>query len=314
MILVSLCGLPGSGKSSLCARLAKYDATALNLIWVEMDEAQGGAEWDGESTAVLVDAATGQSYREARLAVIRDRVEQAKAAEAAAVARGRGEEASPTLLMLDDTAHLSSMRHDAYVIARDAQVSFAVLYCRCPVDVALCRNARRSGKARVRDPVMRHISSVFEEPRPKGQPHDRFVTVVDTGDEGARGTVGVSSEEAGGAPLDSRDLPSVVTALEQMVQCALLEPPHTRVQHAKDCAQSQASRDISAGSLLHQLDLRTRQVMRTVMCASPLHHDARLLSRQRRDLIESSRSRVHASSDVDKIVEEFLTLIEDAKK
>ncbi len=72
------------------------------------------------------------------------------------------------------------MRHDCLQLARKHQAAYIQLYIRCPVEIALQRNASRSQDQRVPEAVMRRMARVFEVPDPRKHAWEAHTIVMES--------------------------------------------------------------------------------------------------------------------------------------
>jgi tRNA uridine 5-carbamoylmethylation protein Kti12 len=116
MVLILLCGIPASGKSTLALQLADiYSFPVISFDDYETDK----TNWDAQSY---------HETRERALAVFRSHLESI---------------ASVGGLVLDDTFHLKSMRRFIYVLCRDQGIELVVIHVATNLETALLRNNDR---------------------------------------------------------------------------------------------------------------------------------------------------------------------------
>ena len=116
-VCVLLCGITCCGKSCIAERIVSALSTAAHCRRISVDE--------------RIDI--GDSYVEARRNVIAQWKQVAE--EAAADA--------DTIVVIDDTSHLASIRRAYYDAANDVRALFLQLNVHCPVDVAIARSEQR---------------------------------------------------------------------------------------------------------------------------------------------------------------------------
>lgn len=83
-----------------------------------------------------------------------------------------------SVAIVDDVMHLRSMRRAMYKLARTHRAPSMVVHVKTDLSVALSRNARRSGIARVPDDVIEKLHDQFDAPSVKAI-SDRCYVVVD---------------------------------------------------------------------------------------------------------------------------------------
>lgn len=146
-LVLSLCGLPGCGKSSLVRAILSDDRVLEKGAVVCFDDDLMGLpdakeeEWRLAQCRMLALDRLGALCRERRYDVV----------------------------LVDDNNFYRSMRKQVWHVVRDAGGwGFLQLYVSVPVALALERNAGRSGAARVPDEVVLRMDARFEVPVQKG--------------------------------------------------------------------------------------------------------------------------------------------------
>lgn len=140
-LLIVLCGLPGSGKTTTASNLAKTaQASGVSVRLIHFDDA-------------LSDCCEGfdpETWRESRIRCMK---EAEKVLE------------SNRMVILDDTMHYHSMRIQCWKMARRCGACYAQIYTECDFRTCCERNASRDETARVPEHVMDRMHQVFEPPR-----------------------------------------------------------------------------------------------------------------------------------------------------
>ena len=140
-LLVVLCGLPGSGKTTIASSLAKTaQANGFSVRLIHFDDA-------------LLDGCEGfdpKTWKETRTRCMEEAGEALE---------------STNIVILDDTMHYHSMRIQCWKMARRYGACYAQIYMDCDFDVCCKRNAGRKEVARVPEHVMDRMKQVFESPR-----------------------------------------------------------------------------------------------------------------------------------------------------
>lgn len=140
-LLVVLCGLPGSGKTTIASGLAKTaQANGFSVRLIHFDDA-------------LRDSCEGfdpKTWKETRTRCMKEAEEALR---------------SNNIVILDDTMHYHSMRIQCWKMARRYGACYAQIYMDCGFDVCCERNARRKEITRVPEHVMDRMKQVFEPPR-----------------------------------------------------------------------------------------------------------------------------------------------------
>ena len=135
LLFVTLCGLPGSGKSTVLQLLKESSASREIVLIAE--------SVDDRRPVGCVDSS--EAWHRAR----NDTLQSLRAAGKAA------DRSKRTVLLLDDTSLARSERRAVLVAASELGAAFAVLCCDAPLDECARQNSQRSGDARVPDDVFR---------------------------------------------------------------------------------------------------------------------------------------------------------------
>ena len=295
-VVAIVCGLPGSGKSTLCASaagaMAKATATARAGLGsgvvthhVCLDalerEARGGG--DGGSPPPF----DREAWRESRGAAL-ERVDWLlhTVAAAAAGAGVAGDEVEggarpvpvPLLVLVDDTMHLRSMRHAYWRLARDRGAGFVVVHVDTPPDACWARNAARNASARVPEDAFARVRAAFEAP-------------------------GSEPWESGDALVRVRDgdLAAVWPQLGRAMARPPPAPPEPVARALERRAQGAAA---NAASAAHAVDALARRLVGAAVAAAPadLRHDlAAELNALRRDALAAVRRGAHADEALAKL-------------
>ena len=227
--LVALCGLPGSGKSSLCERICAYAHDCVPGVACHHHRFDAFQPADAVQCEQHVEPAGGgaHAWGEAR----------ARALTALDVLLCSAcSSAQPlTLLLADDVAHMSSMRADLSRLARRRGASYAQLFVDTPFEVCAARNAARVGAARVPEAVLLRLSATLERPEASPRGFER-VTLVTHGGEAA-------------------------SEVWSRLWCAWGAPPAPPVQPAALAARRALGQAANQGSWAHGWDLRARRAV-----------------------------------------------------
>ena len=125
LLLVALCGLPGSGKSTLCAQLAacaQGEGVACHTVSFDAFEPKGAA-FDPTAWKVCFTARRLRVFRRAlSLSQLQEgRLQAVRHVDDLLLA---GATAGRRVVLVDDTGHLTSMRADLHRLARSHGASF----------------------------------------------------------------------------------------------------------------------------------------------------------------------------------------------
>ena len=157
ILLLTLCGLPAAGKSSLCRALSMHAADALEqqgLVpscvthYISFDavyerllrRSQKGAA----SAASAPSAFSPALWKQSRLVALQWAESIIVAARSYAASSTSPSAAAPHLLLLDDNFYLRSMRRRVFQMARAHSTGLMQLHVVCDVEEAVRRNAARN--------------------------------------------------------------------------------------------------------------------------------------------------------------------------
>jgi len=143
--VIVICGVPGSGKSTLSHALSLSPRTVQVISFDDYEIDRDS--WNEESFAL------------SRRAGI-ERISSALNA------------CHADIIVIDDIMFYRSMRRKIYQLARDHMAGYLTVYIDSTFDVVCARNAERAGASRVTDESMRNIWSKFEPPSDVGWESD----------------------------------------------------------------------------------------------------------------------------------------------
>ncbi|KAJ1621840.1 hypothetical protein T492DRAFT_1066902 [Pavlovales sp. CCMP2436] len=154
------------------------------------------------------------------------------------------------LVLLDDNMHFRSMRKGAFHLARECGAAFVHVHVAAPLPLALARNAARAPVEQVPVHLLVEMVSTYEAAPSETQGWERpTITVHATADDEA---------DAGWtALLDPAELVH-----------AWRERQPAEVDPASECDVRDTSRQATLASVLHQLDIRSRQMVALSMEAA----------------------------------------------
>ena len=272
-VLVVMCGLPASGKSTLCRRmLEQCTGKGVEVDCLHFDELGPAAGWlsteEGRAGRLIVadGLAGGATWKDWRAEVLK-RAEAIIAQWQLAsrtTTRGRGAHADGNgdevavggtcgrrqrvahAIVLDDNMHLRGMRKAVRRAAGELGVGFLQVALSCPLETALQRNKARVGDDRVDDDVVRRMAASFEWPDAAKFPWETNSLVLDTSGvvEGAAGVASAAADEV----------------LRSIVRCAALPPmAPLNAEFERREREREAARVATRQSTAHQLDLALRR-------------------------------------------------------
>jgi len=293
-VVAIVCGLPGSGKSTLCASapaaMAEATATAragpgcgVVTHHVCLDALEREARGGGGGGSPPFDR---EAWRESRGAAL-ERVDGLLRTVAAAVGAGvAGDEVEggaqpvpvPVLVLVDDTMHLRSMRHAYWRLARDRGAGFVVVHVDASPDACWARNAARDASTRVPEDAFLRVRAAFEAP-------------------------GSEPWESGDALVRVRD--GDLAAVWPQLGRAMARPPPAPPEPAARALERRAEgAAANASSAAHAVDALARRLVGAAVAAAPanLRHDlAAELNALRKDALAAVRRGARADEALAKL-------------
>ena len=235
MFIVLLCGLPGSGKSTVAGELVRlYRSLGHETEVVSFDERQAEpSQWDDS---------TFKSARSASLQELEQRLDTL---------------GSESVVVVDDIMYLKSMRREVYVLGRMRCVPVVVITVSTELSTALARNALRDPHQRVDEASILRISERFEAPSPRAA--DRLHFVIDN-------NCGIGAAEGSGE-FDA--LVEVIHGIVQQLPPLLAQRAAELAALAAAQAQSNATGEAKAKSVLQEFDLALRTITASIMQTLP---------------------------------------------
>ena len=164
-VLVVLCGIPGSGKTTIAQQIhTKFDSEPRPTIHnVAFD--------DGIANKEVWSERTFADSRKTGLDTVKLYLENSSSLSC------------DTVILVDDIMYLHSMRREMYVLARDYGAHhLLIVHVTTDIDVALARNAIRDVSTKVDEESIRRMFDRFEQPNHK-LVHEKHVVHIDTNNE-----------------------------------------------------------------------------------------------------------------------------------
>ena len=185
IILCLLCGLPASGKTTICKKLCKIKS---EVIHVSFDELIGKLDLEIDKwkltrndvirlIKIIVESLLNE--KEINLNVSKEfsllnmNSLNKLISDCNLINR---ENDDMVVILVDDNMYLKSMRKKIYQIAEEFTISFLLLYISCSLEICKQRNKIRSDSILVNDEVIENINKQMEIPK------DEFINIfeVDT--------------------------------------------------------------------------------------------------------------------------------------
>jgi tRNA uridine 5-carbamoylmethylation protein Kti12 len=153
MIVILLCGIPGSGKSTLCSNLLQeWDRRNQQLS--ENISISYHISFDDIQDKYFIDKLNENSFQDIRK----------KGLDELKCILSNNINNNNDIIIIDDIMYLHSMRREVYVLARDFSSKLLVVWVKLDFNIALERNNNRIKEKIVNEKALLNIYNNFEIP------------------------------------------------------------------------------------------------------------------------------------------------------
>lgn len=216
-VLIVLCGIPRAGKTTIAQRLqsALEQQASTRCQHIEYDRIETRAD---------------ETYKNYRCRVLNDAIVNAVRAD-------RSNAHQRLIIIVYDTMHRTSMRHELFSLAQAETIAFAQVYVACDATRALSRNVASPS---VSPATIERLGAEFDEPRPLDNWWEADTVRVDS------------------SAADDVDIMPILAMVERVFRRQPVWTERQREQERLD-GERLASRQANSVSDMHQLDLALRR-------------------------------------------------------
>ena len=307
--LLTMCGLPGAGKSTLAravAARAESDGIRVSLVSFddverrlasEKSEASASRGDDAGGPTPGFDAATWKAARvEALVTVERLLLCEAEAENVDEDGGGEKDHRRRALIIADDNFYYAGMRQQCHRVARRARAAYAQLFVSISVAQAHKRNESRDKNDVVPRDALERMADQFEPPAAEVyRDDDGEAGAEDDASENVRAvraferdaTVTVAAERLGFTPagVNASDVNDVwLRVREKWTRPATLVGVSSEAREDRRRLGSAAN----AASAAHALDTRSRRVLSSAMASAAANDAFAGMSKQARGALSGA--------------------------
>ena len=176
VLVVSLHGLIGTGKSYLCKKLCEESSKAFHVWHYDYDKAVEAMT--SSETNKVYDVEAWRRTRERAREFVRSLIDGNPPSSPEPFIRHVKSSSKRHIVLLDDNMYYRSMRYEFYSLCRQREAAFAQLHVVASEDVARKRNESRENP--IPEHVCARLTSLCEYPDPKSNSWEKNTVVADS--------------------------------------------------------------------------------------------------------------------------------------
>lgn len=232
--LVILCGLPGSGKTTL--------ATALMNLSKDLDDAavhKLSFDDEYERQRPSADEFDPVAWHKSRHVCVEE------------VKQILGASVEPTcmrkVIFVDDNMYYASMRREFYKLARDMHATFIQIHVLCPYELCCIRDRQREANSRVGCDVIARMKGVFDVPQRSINSWESDTLTIDS------------------SCIDFFNQAFLKSIWEQILDILDKSPPPPEVESQDILSRQIEGQNANNASKVHSFDLWSRALLSATM-------------------------------------------------
>ncbi|KAG5445536.1 L-seryl-tRNA(Sec) kinase [Clonorchis sinensis] len=286
ILLVTLVGLPASGKSSLCRTLTECSISDYYVVWIHFDDLIPlGAlhpmpESDSEPSdwkrwRQVIHDCVERCIQACRNPTNQSSVTQECRSLLPSFPQFPDDSPSNVIFLLDDNFYYSSMRHAYYLLAKRYEAAYASVVCCAALSDCMERN--RTRETAVPPNVISKMHQRIEWPDPEANRWEQYTFVVNT------------SKDTNSETLDSLQ--------EFLISSS--KKPFTYATEVEQAQRREQDRKANLESVLHQVDIALRSKVQVVMQSHTSHwksKHSKQLSELKSDTLNVIRMKILSDS------------------